>query len=112
MASISSSKDINPPSILFEQDPTRPNEWRATNRARSHGPLAVVPGLVLHLGQAQRLQHRWHVVAESAPESLLQAVPAADRVLANEPTPRHCLPGPASAHRRCQRHPIAVLLEH
>src|SRR5438105_6186799 len=46
-----------------------------------HRPHAVVLRVVSELGKAERLQKRRHIHAEAAPESLLQAVPALDRVL-------------------------------
>ena len=65
------------------------------------------------LGQAERLQQRRHVHAEAAAQALLEAVPAADRVVGRA-APR--LDG--ALGRRlllvgaAERHPVAVRLEH
>ena len=50
-------------------------------RRGSGRPHAVVARLVLHLGEPERLEHRRDVVGEPPAQSLLEAVPAADRVV-------------------------------
>src|SRR5260370_41481785 len=77
------------------------------------GPHAVIAGVMLDLGQAQRFHDRRDVVAEPAAEPLLQAVPATNRVVRRAP------PGFDGAVRRwlllvgvTQRHPVAALLQH
>ena len=69
---------------------------------RSERAHPVVARVVLDLGQPERLQQRRHVHAEAAAQALLEAVPAADRVvLRARPRPRRCRRPPASARRRC-----------
>jgi hypothetical protein len=68
---------------------------------------------VLDLGQAERLQHRRHVVAEATAKALLQPVPPADRVLGRAAP---CLDGALCRGLLlvgvAERHPVAVLGEH
>ena len=75
-------------------------------RPGSEGAHPVVAGVVLDLGEPQRLQDRRHVVAEPAAQPLLQAVPAADRVAGRAaPGLDRARPRPASARRRCPAAP-------
>src|SRR6476660_3984621 len=50
----------------------------ANSRCGAH---PVVAGVVLHLGPAEALHDRRHVVGEATPEPLLEPVPAADGVV-------------------------------
>ena len=79
---------------------------------RSDRPHPVVLRLVGELGQAERLEQRRHVDAEPAAEALLEAVPAADRVV------RRAAPGLDRALGcrlllvgAAEWHPVAVGLE-
>src|SRR4029079_7470805 len=75
---------------------------------RSPRAHAVVAGVVLDLGQAELLEHRRDVVGEATAEALLQAVPAADRVVVRA-APR--LDGPLGCRLLlvgvAERHPVA-----
>ena len=51
------------------------------------GPHAVVAGVVLDLGKAKRLDHRWHIIAEPTAKTLLDPVPPANRVGLAAPPP-------------------------
>ena len=80
---------------------------------RSARPHAVVARLVLDLCEPELLEHRRDVVGEPPAQSLLEAVPAADRVV------RGPAPGLHGAFRRrlllvgaAQRHPVACRDEH
>jgi len=83
---------------------------QADYRLESSHP--VVLRIVLDLGQSQRFHHWRHVHAEAATKTLLQAIPAANRIL------RRASPGFYRAFgrglllvRAAQRHPISVLPE-
>src|SRR5438445_1217237 len=77
------------------------------------GTHSVIPGVVLHLREAKRFHERGHVDAKSPAQSLLQPIPAGDRVL-RRPGPfldaafgcRLLLVGAA------ERDPAAMRLEH
>lgn len=75
-------------------------------------PHPIVPRVVLHLGEAERLEDWRDVVAEAAAKPLLQPVPAAHRVVLGT------APGLDGAGGRgllliriAQGHPVALLLE-
>ena len=73
---------------------------RASMSSGSDGAHPVVPGVVGHLGQAERLQERREVHAEASPVPLAQAVPARrSGCRGNAPTPRPCRRPPASSRR-------------
>ena len=74
---------------------------------------AVVAGVVLDLGQSELLQNRRHIVGETTAQSLLESVPAPDRIVVGA-TP--CFDGSLGGGLLlvgvAQRHPIAALGQH
>ena len=73
----------------------------------------VVAGVVLDLGQPERLHHRRHVHPEPTAQPLLESVPPADRVLGRASPGLHgAVGGRLLLVGAAQRHPIPVLREH
>jgi len=74
---------------------------------------AVVAGVVLELGEPERLHQRWHVHREPPAQPLLQAVPAADGIGGVAPPG---LDGPLLRRLllvgATERHPVPVLGQH
>ena len=75
--------------------------------------MRLLRGVVLHLGEAERLQHRRHVHAEAAAQALLEAVPAAHRIVGER---AHASTVPVGGRLllvgAAERHPVAVRLQH
>src|SRR3954470_5503124 len=79
----------------------------------SDGTHLVVLRVVRDLGQPERLHERRHIDAEPTAETLLQPVPATDRVVVR-PRPRLDRTGRSGLLLvgAAERHPVAVRLEH
>ncbi len=78
----------------------------------SESAHSIVLRIVLDLGQSHRFHHRWHVHAEAAAKTLLQAIPATHWILRRASPGFNCTFGRSLLLvRAAQQHPISVLLE-
>ena len=83
-----------------------------SGRAISRG-RGCLRGIVLQFDEAERLQHRRHIVAEAAAEAFLEPVPAAHRVVGRTgPGFDRAVFGRLLLVGVAKVHPVAVLFQH